>query len=254
MPIRGPDWVPIDTLSSMWPNMKPFAMSSPSQFRPKPPIALNSKEWATDFNEIKDYGGKISEKRTVQQTETALFWTSPLLAYQPLMRQLVTAKQMGVLDSARFMALEAVGLNDAIIAVLDAKYHYNFWRPITAIRNGDIDGNPATDSEATWQPIADTPMHPEYPCSHCIQSGSVAAVVKAVLGGEDIPEVALTSPATPGVIHRWTNMAAFTEEVANARIWAGFHYRFSTHVGTDMGLQIGEYVVKNVMQPVTSSR
>jgi hypothetical protein len=98
-------------------------------------------------------------------------------------------------------------------------------------------------------------MHPEYPCSHCIQSGSVAAVVKAVMGGVDIPEVALTSPATPGVTHRWTNLAAFTEEVASARIWAGFHYRFSTRVGTDMGLQIGEYVVQHVMQPVvTSSR
>jgi hypothetical protein len=243
------------TISSMWPDLKPFAMASGSQFRPKPPIALDSKEWATDFNELKDYGGKISTKRTAQQTETALFWTSPLLAYQPLVRQLITAKQMGVVDSARFMELEAVALNDAIIAVLDAKYHYNFWRPITAIRNGDIDGNPATDREATWQPIANTPMHPEYPCSHCIQSGSVVAVVKAVLGGVDIPEVALKSPATPGVTHRWTNMTAFTEEVANARIWAGFHYRFSTRVGTDMGLQIGEYVVKNVMQPVvTSSR
>jgi hypothetical protein len=235
--------------------MKPFAIAKGSQFRPKPPVALDSTEWATDFNELRDYGGKISTKRTAQQTETALFWTVPLLAYQPLVRQLVTAKQMGVVDSARFMALEAFALNDAIIAVLDAKYHYNFWRPITAIRNGDIDGNPATDSEATWQPVANTPMHPEYPCSHCIQSGSVAAVVKAVLGGVDIPEVALTSPATPGVTHRWTNMMAFTEEVANARIWAGFHYRFSTRVGTDMGLQIGEYVVKNVMQPVaTSSR
>jgi hypothetical protein len=243
------------TLSSMWPDMKPFAIAKGSQFRPKPPVALDSTEWATDFNELRDYGGKISTKRTAQQTETALFWTVPLLAYQPLVRQLVTAKQMGVVDSARFMALEAFALNDAIIAVLDAKYHYNFWRPITAIRNGDIDGNPATDSEATWQPVANTPMHPEYPCSHCIQSGSVAAVVKAVLGGVDIPEVALTSPATPGVTHRWTNMMAFTEEVANARIWAGFHYRFSTRVGTDMGLQIGEYVVKNVMQPVaTSSR
>jgi hypothetical protein len=243
------------TLSSMWPDLRPFAIAKGSQFRPKPPIALDDKEWATDFNELKDFGGKISTKRTAQQTETALFWTSPLLAYQPLMRQLVTAKQMGVVDSARFMALEALALNDAIIAVLDAKYHYNFWRPITAIRNGDIDGNPATESDATWQPLANTPMHPEYPCSHCIQSGSVAAVVKAVLGGVDIPEVALTSPATPGVIHRWTNMAAFTEEVANARIWAGFHYRFSTRAGTDMGYQIGEYVVKNVMQPVvTSSR
>jgi hypothetical protein len=243
------------TLSSMWPDMKPFAIAKGSQFRPKPPIALDSKQWATDYNELKDYGGKISTKRTAQQTETALFWTSPLLAYQPLVRQLVTAKQMGVVDSARFMALEAVALNDAIIAVLDAKYHYNFWRPITAIRNGDNDGNPATDSDSIWQPLANTPMHPEYPCSHCIQSGSVAAVVKAVLGGADIPEVALTSPATPGVTHRWTNMTAFTEEIANARIWAGFHYRFSTGVGTDMGLQIGDYVVNNVMQPVvTSSR
>src|SRR6266481_4733962 len=232
----------------MWPNMRPFAMTSPSQFRPKPPIALESKEWETDYNELKDYGGQISTKRTAQQTETALFWTSPLLAYQPLVRQLVTAKQMDVVDSARFMAIEAVALNDAIIAVLDAKYHYNFWRPITAIRNGDRDGNPATDRVATWQPIANTPMHPEYPCSHCIQSGSVAGVVKAVLGGVDIPEGALPSPATPGVTHRWTNMTAFTEEIANARIWAGFHYRFSTRVGTQLGLQIGEYVAKNVMQ------
>jgi hypothetical protein len=244
------------TLSSMWPNLKPFAMVKGSQFRPKPPIALDAPEWATDYNELKDYGGQISAKRTAQQTETARFWLmGGPVAYHPLIRQLAIAKQMSVIDSARFMALGAVGLNDAIIAVLDAKYHYNFWRPITAIRNGDIDGNPATDSEATWQPIANTPMHPEYPCSHCIQSGSVAAVVKAVLEGVDMPEVALTSPTAPGVTHRWTNMTALTEEVANARIWAGFHYRFSTRVGTDMGLQIGEYVVKNVMQPVvTSSR
>jgi len=92
-------------------------------------------------------------------------------------------------------------------------------------------------------------MHPEYPCSHCIASGTVAGIVKAALGTVDIPEIARTSATAPGVTHRWTNMTAFAEEVANARIWAGFHYRFSTHVGTDMGLQIGEYVVKNVMQP-----
>src|SRR4029077_4417480 len=241
------------TLSSMWPDMKPFAIAQGSQFRPKPPVALDSKEWATDFNELKDYGGKISTKRTAQQTETALFWTSPLLAYQPMVRQLVTAKQMGVVDSARFMALETFALNDAIIAVLDAKYHYNFWRPITAIRNGDIDGNAATDSEAPWQPIANTPMHPEYPCSHCIQSGSVAGVVKAVLGTVDIPEIAMTSPTAPGVPRRWTNMKTFTEEVANARIWAGFHYRFSTRIGTEMGYQIGEYVARNVMQPAAAA-
>jgi PAP2 superfamily len=244
------------TLSSMWPNMKPFAIANPSQFRPNPPIALESQEWATDYNELKDYGGQSSAKRTPQQTETARFWlVGPPVAYHPFVRQLVIAKQMSVVDSARFMALVAIGLSDAIIAVLDAKYHYNFWRPITAIRNGDIDNNAATEREATWQPIADTPMHPEYPCAHCAQSGSVAGVVKAVFGTLDIPEIAMTSPTAPGITHRWTNMTAFTEEVAKARIWAGFHYRFSTRVGTEMGYQIGEYVVKSVMQPAaTASR
>jgi hypothetical protein len=162
---------------------------------------------------------------------------------------------MSVEDSARLMALVAVGLNDALIAVFDAKYHYNFWRPITAIRNGDIDDNPATERQAAWQPIDTTPMHPEYPCAHCILSGSVAGVVMAALGAADIPEIAVTSATAPGVTHRWTNMTAFTDEVASSRIWAGFHYRFSTRVGTEMGYQIGDHVVKNVMQPVvTSSR
>jgi hypothetical protein len=238
------------TAGSTWPNLKPFAMTKGSQFRPGPPISLESKEWATDYNELKDYGGQHSAKRTAQQTETARFWlmVGPQ-AYHPFARQLVTAKQMGVGDSARFMALVAVAFNDANIAVFDAKYHYEFWRPITAIRNGDIDGNPATEREATWQPIDNTPMHPEYPCAHCIQSGSVAGVVKAVLGAVDIPEVAMTSPTAPGVTRRWTNLDAFTDEVAHARIWAGFHYRFSTRVGTDTGLKIGQYVVQNVMQP-----
>src|SRR6516164_2600474 len=241
-------------ISSMWPNMKPFAIANPSQFRPAAPIALESKEWATDYNELKDYGGQTSAKRTAEQTEIARFWLiGPPMAYHPFVRQLATAKQMDVVDSARLMALAAVGLTDAIIAVLDAKYHYNFWRPITAIRNGDIDGNPATDREATWQPIANTPMHPEYPCAHCIQSGSVAGVVKAVFGTADIPEIALTSSTAPGVTRRWTNMNALTEEIASARIWAGFHYRFSTRVGTDMGLRIGDYVVKRAMQPIATS-
>jgi hypothetical protein len=242
------------TISSMWPNMKPFVMQSPSQFRPAPPVALESKEWATDFNELKDYGGLVSSKRTAQQTETARFWlVGPPVAYHPFLRQLVRAKQMNVVDSARFMALASIGITDAIIAVLDAKYHYNFWRPITAIRNGDIDNNPATDREEAWQPIAVTPMHPEYPCAHCIQSGAVAGVVSTVFGTPDIPEIALTSPTAPGVTHRFTNMAILVDEIANARIWSGFHYRFSTRVGTAMGLVIGDYVARNSMQAVMSS-
>ena len=96
-------------------------------------------------------------------------------------------------------------------------------------------------------------MHPEYPCAHCIVSGAVASAIEAALGTADIPEVVMTSPTAPGVTHRWTNIRAYNDEVSNARIWAGFHYRFSVRVGQDMGRKIGEYVVKNLMQPATAA-
>ena len=237
------------TASSMWPNVTPFAMNSPSQFRPVPPVPLKGEEWAADYNEIKNLGSKNSAKRTARQTEDAHFWliTGPA-SYYPIVRQLVVAKKMDVVDSARFMALTSTAAADAYISVFDAKYHYDFWRPITAIRNGDIDDNPATEVDATWQPIDNTPMHPEYPCAHCITSAAVAAVIEAVLGSADIPEVAMTSPTAPGATHRWTHVWTYADEVATARIYAGFHYRFSTRVGQDMGRKIGRLVVQNLMQ------
>src|SRR5437660_2789570 len=198
------------TASSMWPNVKPFAMQSPSQFRPQPPISLKGKEWATDYNEIKSLGGKASSKRTARQTEDAQFWlvTGPA-SYYPIARQLIAAKGMNVLDSARFMALASAAVADSFIAVFDAKYHYDFWRPITAIRNGDIDDNAATELEATWQPIDNTPMHPEYPCAHCIVSGAVASAIEAALGTPEVPEFSITSPTAAGVTHRWINVRAY---------------------------------------------
>jgi PAP2 superfamily len=242
------------TVGSQFPNVTPFAMTSPSQFRPKPPPSLKSEQWARDYNEIKDLGEKNSTRRTARQNEDARFWllVGPRSTY-PLPRQVAVASNMSVLDSARFMALVSIATIDAMIAVFDAKYKYEFWRPITAIRNGDIDGNPATERVATWQPIDVTPMHPEYPCAHCITSSAVAAAIEAVLGTEEIPEVALTSPFAPAVTHRFTDLHAYTEEVANARIYAGFHYRSSTIIGREMGQKIGEWVVKSVMQPVQAA-
>jgi PAP2 superfamily len=240
------------TVGSTWPNVTPFALTSPSQFRPEPPIALTSERWAADYNEIKDLGAKNSTKRSARQTEDARFWliTGPQ-STDPIVRQLVAAMKMSLIDSARFMALASVALADAYIAVMDAKYRYEFWRPITAIRNGDIDDSPATERDPTWQPIDNTPMHPEYPCAHCIGSAALAAVVEALLGTADVPEIVMTSPTAPGVTHRWTNLRAYTEEVSQARISAGFHYRFSTQVGHDMGRKIGQYVAQNAMQPAT---
>jgi hypothetical protein len=242
-------YVPTPTaVSSTWPKVKPFALTSPSQFRPQPPIALASAQWAADYNEIKELGGRNSTKRSAHQTEDARFWliTGPQ-STDPLVRQLVKAKKMSLIDSARFMALTSVAAADAGIAVMDAKYTYEFWRPITAIRNGDRDDNPATERDATWQPIDNTPMHPEYPCAHCIISSAIAATVEAVLGSAEIPELVMTSPTAPGATHRYSNIRAYADEVAHARIWAGFHYRFSTLVGQDMGRRIGQHVVQNVM-------
>jgi hypothetical protein len=242
------------TVAPQWPDLMPFAMTRPSQFRPKPPIALESEQWAKDYNEIKELGAKNSSKRSPRQTEDARFWllTGPLSTH-PLHRQVAMRKEMSVIDSARFMAVITAAEADAMIAVLDAKYKYGFWRPITAIRNGDIDGNAATEREANWQPIDNTPMHPEYPCAHCIVSSAAASAVEAMLGTADIPEVTMTSPTAPGVTHRWTNLHAYADEVSAARIAAGFYYRFSTVVGEDMGRQIGTHAVKTIMQPLRST-
>lgn len=244
-------YVPTATMvCSSWPTLKPFALERPDQFRPGPPVSLSSKEWAADYNEVKTYGARDSTRRNPGQTETARFWlmTGPQ-AYHPIAWQIIAARHLKLLDSARFMATYSVALTDAYIAVFDAKYHYNFWRPVTAIRNGDLGGNRDTLTDATWQPLDATPMHPEYPCAHCILSAAAASVIEATGGLGDLREFSLTSPTAPGITHRWTSLQDFTQEVANARIWAGFHYRSSARAGATMGREIGRYAAAHFGQP-----
>jgi hypothetical protein len=239
------------TAAPQWPRVKPFALTSASQFRPAPPIALDSVAWAADYNEIKELGGRASAKRSAQQTEDARFWlVVDGRGYYPVIRTVAEARKLSLVDSARLFALAAVAREDALIAVFDAKYHYEFWRPVTAIRNGDIDNNSATERDPAWAPIDATPMHPEYPCAHCISSASLVGVMEVVFGTAEMPEVSIASPTAPGVVHHWTNIRAFSDEVSEARIWAGFHYRSSTRVGQEMGHKIGEYVAKSLMQPI----
>jgi hypothetical protein len=157
-------------------------------------------------------------------------------------RQLAEHKKLDITDNARLFALVAMATSDAFIAVFDGKYHFNFWRPLTAIRNADLSENNATPRDASWVPLGDTPMHPEYPCAHCITSGAAATVLQGFFGNE-IPEVAMTSATAPGVTRRWNRLSDYSDEVAMARIYAGFHYRFSTKVGQDMGRKIAELVV-----------
>jgi PAP2 superfamily protein len=229
--------------SSTAPTLAPWAMTSGSQFRPAPPPALTSETWTRDVNEIRELGRIDSTTRTAEQTDIGRFWflTGPR-SYNGVVRQIASAKEMDITDCARLFALVMMAGNDAYIAVFDAKFTYNLWRPVTAIRNADQTGNPATPRDASWLPLGDTPMHPEYPCAHCIVSAAVATVLQAIVGN-DIKEVTLTSPTAPGVTRRWTRVQDYSDEVSVARIYAGFHYRFSTVVGKDMGRKIGELTV-----------
>jgi hypothetical protein len=139
-----------------------------------------------------------------------------------------------------------MAMDDALTAVFDAKYTYNFWRPVTAIRNGESDGNDATAPEPGWTPFIDTPMHPEYPCAHCIVSASLGAVLVAEIGAGPVPKLSSASSAAGGAVRTWTSVSDFTQEVALARILDGVHYRNSTEVGAAMGKKIGELAVQKL--------
>jgi hypothetical protein len=154
-----------------------------------------------------------------------------------------------LIENARLFALLEMAVADAYIAVFDAKYTFNFWRPITAIRNGDIDGNDATTRDPDWEPVIDTPPHPEYPCAHCIASATARAVLESEFGTGP-HALSMRSPTAPGVERHWTSIKDFADEVSSARIYGGIHYRTSTEVAKRMGSQIGELTVQNYLKPV----
>jgi hypothetical protein len=233
-----------------WREVKPWFMKQPSQFRPEAPPALTSALWARDYNEVKEVGGLASQKRTAEQTDAARFWIlTGAPTWNPVVRSLATAKRRTLIQNARLFALANMAATDAYIAVFDGKYAFNFWRPVTAVRNGESDGNDATTTDAGWLPRVDTPMHPEYPCAHCITTAAVATVLEAEFGTGRVAAIAITSATAPGVTRRFERLADYVKEVSNARIWGGIHYRNSTEVGERMGREIGRLAVTSAMQP-----
>jgi hypothetical protein len=233
-----------------WGKRKPWVLASGDQFRPGAPPALGSELWARDYNEIKALGGKNSAQRSAAQTDIARFWeaTAPVI-YYPLARAVALQPGREVTQNARLLAAAGMAMDDALIAIFDAKYTYNFWRPVTAIRNGDKDGNDATERDPTWTPFIDTPMHPEYPCAHCVLASSLAAVLQAEIGKAPVPMLVTTSPTAPGVTRSWVRPDEFAQEVASARIYDGVHYRNSTEVGSALGRKVGEMVAAKVLSP-----
>ena len=227
-----------------WPVRKPWIMTSANQFRPGPPPALTSDTWVRDYNEVKALGAKNSTQRTAQQTEIARFWeeTRPLV-YHPVMLSVASMPGRTPARNARFYAAGTVAIDDALIAVFDAKYTYMFWRPLTAIRNGG--GNSAVAVDLGWSPLINTPMHPEYPCAHCVSSGALGAVIEAEVAGGPMPVLSSTSPTANGARREWKTVAEFMDEVKMARIYDGVHYRNSGEVGNAMGQKVGKLVAEN---------
>ncbi|MDX2223914.1 MAG: vanadium-dependent haloperoxidase [Rhodospirillaceae bacterium] len=233
-----------------WSGRRPWLMASASQFRPAPPPALTSDTWARDYNEIKALGGRSGSGRSAEQTEAAKFWDYSLPPiYTNVVRSVALAPGRDVLRNARLYAAATQAMDDAMISVFDAKYAYNFWRPVTAIRNADNDGHDGTARDASWAPLVDNPMHPEYPSGHSILASSVGAVIKADVGAGPLLVLATTSPTAPGITRRWNNVDDFVREVSDARIWGGLHFRFTTEVSNVMGRKIGELAAGKVLAP-----
>jgi len=232
-----------------WPSVEPWTMRSPAEFRPAGPPALTSDVWARDFAEVKRLGGRDSTDRSAAQAETARFWTiTGPAAWNGVVRSLAASSTLTAVERARLFALVNVAAMDSFVAVFDAKYAYEFWRPITAIRSAEIDGNDATEPDAEWLPLVETPLHPEYPCAHCISSAAVGAVLEADFGTGEVPAISMTSSAVPGVVHRWTRIEDYVDEVSEARILAGVHYRNSADVGKAMGRSIARQTVATLMR------
>jgi hypothetical protein len=229
---------------------KPFALRGVSQFRPGPPPDLKSAQWASDYNETKELGGANSTKRTAWQTETARFWVLiGTHAWNDAARGISANRPLPLVESLRAFALMNIAIADSYLAIFDAKHHYQFWRPMTAIRNGDRDGNDATDRDAGWTPVISTPMHPEYPCAHCVVDGGAGTVLKSFFGSGPLPEFTLTYEAMPGVMRKYTSIQQLKDEVSMARIWGGVHYRTSNEVGISIGEKVASYVLENYLQP-----
>jgi len=241
---------------AMWlPYLMPFTLRSGDQFRPEAPPSLRSKAWAVDYNEVKLVGAKNSPVRTPAQTEAALFWVENTLGqYNRAWRELARKQGLSLADSARMLAMLDIAAGDAVIVCWDAKYTFNFWRPVTAIRAGDTDGNKDTIADPTWEPSIVTPAHPEYPSGHSTVSSAVAQVAAAFFGTDKmswtIDSLSSRNPDGSPSVHHYARFSDVAREVIGARIWAGIHYRTACLQGAAGGKKVAHQLLKNSFQKV----
>jgi hypothetical protein len=245
-------WIAVGTPSIVlpgWGNVTPWVLRSGSQFRPDAPPSLQSERYARDYNEVRELGSLDSLTRTAEQTDLARFWMgSPAAIWNGVARRLIEARALDLSATARAFALLYLATADAGIACWDAKYTYNFWRPITAIRNGAVDDNGDTIADPDWSPLFATHQHPEYPSGHATNSGAMATILIQLFGDDPGAPIVATSPTHPGHERHWDTLSEGVEEVIDARIYSGFHYRTSDNVGASLGRKVAHFVVTHVLR------
>ena len=231
--------------------MTPWVLTRPSQFRLPPPNALSSPEYAADYNEVKTMGISSSPFRSDDQSELALFWAGNTpLYWNRIASDISSSRGLSLTENAHLFALLNVAMADAGIACWDSKYRYVYWRPITAIRLGDTDGNASTDPDPGWTPWLDalppgTPAHPEYPSGHSTVSGSAAYILAAAFG--DNTAVSVTSEIRSGT-RSFPSFSAVVAEIADARVFGGIHYRTSCVRGNALGQSVAAYISSHAMR------
>ena len=247
--------------------VQPFILKDAAQFLPGPPPSLSSSDWATAFNELKTYGSATSTARTADETAIAKFWSANVVRqYNRIARDVIDARGLDLAQSARLAAMVNVVAADAGISVMYAKYHYLFWRPVTAIDPTSVsadgfgptpgfdDGNAATVEQPGWRPLLTTPNHPEYPAAHGTVTGAMAEVFSSVLGGNQINlDIHGFDPAGAAgnldAVQHFNTADDLRTQIVNARVWAGLHYRFSGLAGVAQGTSVADYDLKHAFQP-----
>jgi PAP2 superfamily len=214
----------------------------------EPPPALSSQEWVADFNLTKAYGALNSTVRTASQTEIGRFWADHTGAqYSRAFRNLVATQHLGTADAARLGAMQYVALADSLTACFDAKYHFAFWRPYTAIHDADTDGNPDTVADPNWVPLDPTPGHPEYPAAHGCATEALMDTLTAFFGTNQVPYT-VTSNVT-ATTHNFSSFRDVVREVDAARIYGGMHYHHSVVQGNVLGRKVAHHILKNYFLP-----
>jgi hypothetical protein len=254
-----PDPVPFDPPAAAdylpatlpgWGNVTPFVLHRSSQFEPKGPPALSSDQYAADYNEVKAIGAKDSTIRSAEQTSIARFWYegSPF-GWSRIAGVAADSQGLDLWERARLLALVNMAMADGFIAGMEAKYTYNFWRPVTAIRAGDTDGNPATELDSSWSTLLNTPSIPDYPSTHSVLGGAASTVLRDFFHNDQVPFTTTSGFPFAGITRSYTSFSQARSENGESRIYAGIHFRSAVEDGIKQGENIGHFVFVHALRP-----